>query len=63
MMEIALVEPVEFSEKRLPTQEQVAERAKQIYLARGCAPDHEMDDWLQAEYELMQEAEGWSGVW
>ena len=63
MMEIALAEPVKILEMRMPTKDQIAERAKQIYLARGGAPDHEMDDWLQAEYELMQEAEGWSGVW
>jgi hypothetical protein len=40
-------------EKRLPTHEQIAERANQIYLARGGQPGHEMDDWLQAEYELL----------
>ena len=34
--------------------EQVAARAYQIYLERGRANGHDVDDWLQAEYELMQ---------
>jgi hypothetical protein len=41
-------------EKQLPTHERIAERAKQIYHARGGHPGHEMDDWLQAEYEMMR---------
>ena len=32
----------------------VRTRAYQIYLDRGGQPGHDMDDWLQAEYELMQ---------
>ncbi|HUJ09549.1 MAG TPA: DUF2934 domain-containing protein [Verrucomicrobiae bacterium] len=39
---------------RSPTPEQISARAYQIYLERGRIPGHEMDDWLQAEYELMQ---------
>jgi len=38
----------------LPTHEQIAARAHRIYVERGCQPGHEVDDWLQAEYELMQ---------
>ena len=38
----------------LPTHEQIAARARRIYLERGCQPGHDVDDWLQAEYELMQ---------
>ncbi len=34
--------------------ERVREKAYQIYLQRGCQPGHDIDDWLQAEYELMQ---------
>ena len=41
-------------EPRLPTTEEIAGRAYQIYLGRGCEPGHDIDDWLQAEYELMQ---------
>jgi hypothetical protein len=37
-----------------PTPEQISARAYQIYLERGRVSGHEMDDWLQAEYELMQ---------
>jgi hypothetical protein len=37
-----------------PTEEQIRARAYQLYQARGCQPGHETDDWLQAEYELMQ---------
>jgi hypothetical protein len=40
--------------RHLPTHEEIAERAKQIFLERGSTPGHEVDDWLQAEYELMQ---------
>jgi hypothetical protein len=37
-----------------PTEEQVRARAYQLYRARGSQPGHEVDDWLQAEYELIQ---------
>src|ERR1700722_16449954 len=37
-----------------PTEEQVRMRAYQIYLERGGQHGHHRDDWLQAEYELMQ---------
>ena len=37
-----------------PTEEQIRARAYQIHLERGQESGHEHDDWLQAEYELMQ---------
>ena len=37
-----------------PTHQEIAARAYQIYLERGRLAGHEMDDWLQAEYELLQ---------
>ena len=37
-----------------PTEEQIRARAYQIHLERGRESGHEHDDWLQAEYELMQ---------
>ena len=40
--------------RALPTQEEIARRANQICQERGSQPDHEIDDWLQAEYDLMQ---------
>jgi len=35
-----------------PTPEQIRRRAREIFEARGSAPGHEIDDWLQAEIEL-----------
>ena len=37
-----------------PKTEQIAARAYQLYLERGRTDGHAVDDWLQAEYELMQ---------
>jgi len=37
-----------------PTHQEIAARAYQVYLERGRLPGHDVDDWLQAEYELMQ---------
>ena len=37
-----------------PTEEQIRARAYQICLEHGRQPGHDVDDWLQAEYELMQ---------
>lgn len=39
---------------RRPSPEQIAARAYQIFLERGRVSGHDMDDWLQAEYELIQ---------
>ncbi|HMD54088.1 MAG TPA: DUF2934 domain-containing protein [Phycisphaerae bacterium] len=32
----------------------MAARAHEIYLARGAEAGHELDDWLQAEREIME---------
>jgi hypothetical protein len=37
------------------TSEEIALRAYQIYLERGCAPGNELEDWTQAERELLGE--------
>jgi hypothetical protein len=37
-----------------PTEEQIRARAYEIYLQRGGQHGHDRDDWLQAEYDLMQ---------
>jgi len=37
-----------------PTQEEIELRAYQIYIERGCADGHDVDDWLQAERELSE---------
>jgi hypothetical protein len=36
------------------TEEQIRRQAYAIYLHRGGQHGHDRDDWLQAEYELMQ---------
>ena len=35
-----------------PSEEQIRARAFELYLERGRKPGHELDDWLQAEFEL-----------
>ena len=37
-----------------PTQEEIAERAYELYLERGQAPGHELENWLKAEKELSE---------
>jgi len=37
-----------------PTDEEVELLACQIYIERGCADGHDVDDWLQAEHELFE---------
>jgi hypothetical protein len=37
-----------------PTEEQIRIRAREIFLEHGSQPGHDVDNWLQAEYELMQ---------
>jgi hypothetical protein len=39
---------------RCPTETAICARAYELYVERGRASGHELDDWLQAEYELMQ---------
>jgi Protein of unknown function (DUF2934) len=38
--------------KSKPTQEQIAQRAYEIYLERGATPGDPTQDWLRAEQEL-----------
>lgn len=40
--------------KQFPTEAEIRQRAQEIFLARGGRPGREIDDWLQAEYELTQ---------
>jgi DUF2934 family protein len=39
--------------KATPTQDDIATRAYHIYVERGCTPGDPMQDWLQAERELL----------
>ncbi len=38
-----------------PTADEIAQRAYEIFEARGGEPGHDLDDWLQAESELLRE--------
>jgi DUF2934 family protein len=37
-----------------PSREEIAQRAYELYLARGGADGSEQEDWLRAERELQQ---------
>jgi hypothetical protein len=39
-----------------PSQDAIGRRAYELYLQRGSVPGHELDDWLQAEAELIAAA-------
>lgn len=42
----------EENEKVEVTQQQIAERAYELWLNRGCEHGHDIEDWKQAEDEL-----------
>lgn len=44
------------SSSRVPTHEEIARRAYEIYVARGQTCGHELEDWIQAERELLAKA-------
>jgi hypothetical protein len=46
-------EPVAETPRREATDKEIRQRAYEIYLARSAAPGFELDDWLQAERELL----------
>ncbi len=39
-----------------PTEAEISARAFELYLQRGSVPGYELDDWLQAEAELVSQA-------
>jgi hypothetical protein len=39
--------------KRDPIRDAIANRAYELFLARGCSHGHDAEDWLAAEQELM----------
>ncbi len=41
--------------RTVPSQEMIAQRAYQKWLARGCPSDTEVQNWLEAEAELKAE--------
>jgi len=46
------IESKAFNLELHPTDEEIGLRAYQIYLERGGADGHDVDDWVQAEREL-----------
>ena len=42
-------------EPRVPSHDEIAQRAYQLYQQRGGEPGHEEDDWLQAERDLRKQ--------
>jgi hypothetical protein len=53
----APVIPKKSKTESLPLEEQIRERAHAIYLERGGQDGDEMDDWLQAEQEILDREE------
>jgi len=45
------------SHKEIPSdlRQQIQVRAYELYQARGAAPGHELEDWTQAETEIMRQ--------
>ena len=43
---------------RIPTHLEIAGRAFEIFMERGCQHGRNIEDWLQAERELKQQSEG-----
>jgi hypothetical protein len=41
-----------------PANERVQQRAYELFLQRGQQPGHELEDWLQAEREVMHTGNG-----
>ena len=41
--------------------DRIAQRAYELYLARGCAEGRELDDWLCAEQELNRATDEYAG--
>jgi Protein of unknown function (DUF2934) len=44
--------PTALAEAPAPSGSDIARRAYDLYLARGCDSGHDVEDWLQAEREL-----------
>jgi hypothetical protein len=52
---------LEFAIRIHPTREEIELRAHQIYAERGGADGRDVEDWLQAERELLDEKYGKTG--
>jgi hypothetical protein len=60
--EIAPAESQQIRDSRTPTDEQIAQRAHDRYLARGGAAGSAAEDWHAAERELRAELDGTAGI-
>jgi hypothetical protein len=52
MQTVPAKEPTKQAPQQEPTEEEIRQRAYKIYMARGSAPGHEVEDWLEAERKL-----------
>jgi len=53
---LSSVNPVQQKPDHQPeVQERIQKRAYELYEARGATPGHELEDWTQAEAELLRE--------
>jgi hypothetical protein len=43
-----------FRAKTVPSHEQIATRAYELFLERGASNGHDLEDWLTAEHELAE---------
>lgn len=43
--------------EQAPIEQRIRQRAYELYLQRGGDTGYEMDDWLQAEQEIMEQQE------
>ena len=46
--------PTSPAQARTANGRDIARRASELYLARGCDAGHDVEDWLQAERELQE---------
>ena len=42
----------------IPIEQQIQKRAYELYEQRGRTDGHDLDDWLQAEQELLKDIKG-----
>jgi hypothetical protein len=50
----AVVKPTKREEPNVPLEERIRRRAHEIYLQHGGRNQSQMDDWLQAESEILR---------
>jgi hypothetical protein len=46
--------PIRKLSKAAPTNDDIARRAYELFIANGCEHGHDVDHWLQAERELVE---------